>query len=95
MKITVNRVTSITSVYDEVARTAGVNVDLVGRYDCTKITVAQNIFDKVKGFYKESGSDQTDFAMCWVCYGPKVDDKLEDDEVEIQHGFFIMGEEDE
>ena len=57
-------------------------------YDCTKINVAQDIFDDIDQSYKDEGKIDN-LAMDWVCFGPKVDDSLPTHTVEIQEGFII------
>ena len=58
-------------------------------YDCTKLGISEDVFNSVKAYYKEKeGVDTYDFSMLWMCYGPKVDYKLKDYEVEVFDGFF-------
>lgn len=62
-------------------------------YDCTKINVAKNIQDGFFVHYKESNphASEGDFnmqmGMLLLNYGPKVDETLVDDEVEVFEGF--------
>lgn len=83
---------SITDLYDIVAIKMGEDPDEVHGYDCTKINVAQNIFDDVYRWYQMNvKGDISDikqkFGMEWLCYGPKVDDELPDNCVVIEDDF--------
>jgi len=66
------------------------------RYDCTKILIARNIQDAFyktyeelhpEEFAKDPNEFQTQVAMLLCQGGPKVEDKLLDNMVEIQEGF--------
>ena len=54
-------------------------------YDCTKIEIGKEIFEKIRAHYLEHGTDNFSFNMLWVCYGPKA--SLEGYEVRIEDGF--------
>ena len=83
-KVIINTpVTSITGLYDAVARAMGKNPDNC-RYDCTKIKCAMNFFDEIEAAHR----DKSAFGMYWVCYGPKAVEDLKSGEVEIEEGFF-------
>lgn len=60
-----------------------ISTKLYGRtydsYDCTKVCVGKEIFDRVEEYY---GKASEDFAMIWCCYGPKA--TLEGYEVEAE-----------
>ena len=93
MKLKVpNKNYAIPELYDTIAELMGMETkDL--KYDCRCITTAMNI---QKGFfakYREDNLDmtETEFNICMaglmLCFGPKVDETLADDEVEIFDGF--------
>ena len=62
-------------------------------YDCRHINVANNIQDGFFVYYREQNhnADETSFkvwmSMMLLNYGPKVDETLADDEVEVFDGF--------
>lgn len=93
MKITVpNRNYSITELYDTVAALMGKETTEL-KYDCRQINVASNIQDSFFAHYREENQNlsDTDFkmnmSMLLVCYGPKVDATLSENEVEVFEGF--------
>ena len=71
-----------------------------GTYDCTKINVAENIQDSFFENYKlEAKKDapevserdlRVNVAMLLAIRGPKVDEELKRNEVEIFDGFFTQ-----
>lgn len=78
---------SIGKLYDEVA---GKLSDLPAdyRYDCTKITCGKGIYELVKTFYNSNYKDPNlAFGMDWLCYGPKLEEKLQPYEIEVLDGF--------
>ena len=81
----------IIAFYDNVAAAMGLDPSVL-HYDCTKINVAKsiqsNIFEVLNAKYPEPGST----GMIWVWHGPKTDDTLPDDTVEVFAGFFCDGE---
>ena len=93
MKIKVpNKNYGITELYDTVAKLMGRETkDL--NYDCRHINVAPNIQDSFFAYYREQnpnadeGSFRMWMGMMLLNYGPKTDEKLEEDEVEVFDGF--------
>lgn len=80
---------TITDIYDFTAMKLGHDYNKC-RYDCRKIEVAPSIADAVEEYYKRKFSDyKQQFGMDWVCYGPKVNESLPKDTVEIEEGFII------
>lgn len=79
----------IVNLYDKVAEVLGYEDTTNLNYDCTKIDVATNIMENIEAFYKErvDGDYVLAFGMDWVCYGPKQNKDLADDEVMIEDGF--------
>ena len=82
-------VTSITELYDAVARAMGKNPDTC-RYNCTKIKCAVNFFYEIEEAYKAKGIPdyKSAFGMHWVCFGPKAVEDFKPGTVEIENGFF-------
>jgi hypothetical protein len=83
----------ITELYDTIATTMGYrNIDEL-EYDCCKVSVAMNIQEGFFKRYREENQDLSggDFnmsmAMMLLNYGPKVDESLADNEVEVLDGF--------
>ena len=56
------------------------------RFDCRKITIAKNIQDYWMDNLPQ-GVSRTSLAMGLCMSGPKVNDKLEDNEIEVEEGF--------
>jgi hypothetical protein len=82
----------ITELYDTVAFLMGKETkDL--NYDCRCINVAPNIQDMFFAHYQEENShlSESEFkmgmAMMLLNYGPKVNENLTDNEVEVFDGF--------
>ena len=63
------------------------------KYDCRKINVARNIYDGFFKYYRETiphkhESDlRMSVSMILLNYGPKVDNSLADNEVEVFDNF--------
>jgi hypothetical protein len=85
----------ITELYDAVAIAMGhTNVSEL-EYDCCKITIANNIQDGIYDKHLELGREQklnesdirAGVTMLLAVCGPKVDENLENDEVEVFDGF--------
>ena len=67
------------------------------KFDCRNINVSNNIQDMLYTYYTELAKEQNDtlsnsdikigITMLFAMSGPKVDENLEDDEVEIFEGF--------
>ncbi|MCI6806305.1 MAG: hypothetical protein MR912_12095 [Prevotella sp.] len=93
MKLKVpNKNYAVVELYDTVASLMGMETkDL--NYDCRHINVARNIQDGFFAHYREENPNlsETEYkgamAMLLVCYGPKTDEELNDDEVEVFDGF--------
>lgn len=86
---------SITELYDAIAMEMGhQNVHKL-EYDCRKVNIAKNIqdgiYDKYIELSKEEKCSEQDvrlgITMLLAISGPKVDEDLEDNEVEIFDGF--------
>lgn len=83
---------SITELYDTVANLMGKG-NLDNNYDCRHIDVASNIQDGFFACYREMNPDlsELDFRMSMTMmllqYGPKVDETLKANEVEVFDGF--------
>lgn len=84
---------SVTELYDTVATTMGYRDVSKLNYDCREICVAPNIQENFFEYYKEENShlSETDFkmsiGMMLLNYGPKVDENLDDYEVEVTDKF--------
>lgn len=84
---------SVTELYDTVATEMGYSDVSRLHYDCREITVAPNIQDGFFEHYREiaphlSESDlQMGVAMLLLDRGPKVDESLADNEVEVFDNF--------
>ena len=79
---------AITPFYENVALVLGKDpFNLM--YECTKINVSKNVQDLIFEYYKAEGAQDYEICMRWCCFGPKVDETLEDFEVEIFDGFCI------
>ena len=82
---------SVTELYDLIGLMETGSSD--HEYDCRHINVAKNIQDGFFKHYRESNPhiSESDFkmgmGMLLLNYGPKVDEDLADDEVEVFDGF--------
>lgn len=82
----------VIELYKEVAELMGVDPEDFN-FDCRNINVAPNIQDGFFAHYREENSDMPEdnfkigMAMLLLHYGPKVDETLADDEVEVFDGF--------
>jgi hypothetical protein len=83
----------VTELYDTVARAMGHKDVSKLNYDCKAINVARNIQDGFFAHYREAvpHANESDVkmstAMILLNYGPKTDENLADDEVEVFDGF--------
>jgi hypothetical protein len=86
---------SIVELYEATAQAMGyTNTDKL-EFDCRNINVAKNIQDGIYDKYLELGKEQqisdqdvrVGVTMLPACSGPKVDENLADDEVEVFDGF--------
>ncbi len=81
----------IAEFYKNVAAAMGISTARV-KYDCTKITVARNIQSNIFETLDAQSTDPCHTGMSWCVSGPKTDDALPDDTVEVFDGFFLRGE---
>lgn len=93
MKIKVpNKNYHLTELYDIIATSMGIDTTKA-KYDCRRITIAANIQDGFFRYYKNENPNLSEndlymaVAILLLSYGPKVDNTLADDEVEIFDGF--------
>lgn len=85
---------SIIDLYDFIATVLGYDTDAV-RYDCTKVSVSEDIADLVEEKYKQVGKEKglcesdikLSFGMDWCCSGPKVDNELDEKTIVVSDGF--------
>lgn len=85
----------IVGLYDAVATEMGYNNINDLEYDCRKINIASNIQDGIYEKYLALGKEQnlseydvrTGITLLLAVSGPKVNEKLADDEVEVFDGF--------
>lgn len=78
---------SVVTFFDNVARGLGLEPDEVQSYDCTKIEISSDIQSAIFDYYKQDGYEPDSLGRIWVCYGPKVNDTLEERTVVVQKGF--------
>lgn len=88
---------SVVKLYEEVAKEMGYTNTNELMFDCRHINVAPNIQDGFYAYYTElakitdpqaSEIDvRTEITMILAMCGPKVDENLADDEVEVFNGF--------
>lgn len=92
LNININGPMSIMDVYIRTSEAMGIDPDSIDGYDCTKILVAENIYKAVRDYYESNcrTNFQEAFAMDWLCCGPKVEIKLDDDTVVVDDGFVVM-----
>lgn len=85
----------VVELYDTVAKAIGYKDTSKLNYDCREINCAANIHDGFFEHYREMApnANETELKMsvCTVLlnYGPKLDDTLEDYEVEVFKGFIM------
>ena len=85
----------ITELYDTIATTMGFRNVSDLEYDCCKVNIAKNIQDGIYDKYLELGKEngisehevRLGVTMLLVVSGPKVDESLADNEVEVFDGF--------
>lgn len=85
----------VAELYDAIATEMGFVSTQNLEYDCREVNIAQNIQDGIYDKYLELGRAQgmsdkdirLSVTMVLVISGPKVDETLEDDEVEVFEGF--------
>lgn len=62
------------------------------KYDCRNIEVAKNIQDAWFEYYSELGCESCEVAMLLLMSGPKVNEELQDNEIEVFEDFIIIAE---
>lgn len=98
MKLTVlHKNYSIIELYETVAKEMGYVDTKELQFDCRKINIAKNIQDGFYTYYTELAKItdpyvsetevQVEITMLLAMGGPKVDENLTDDEVEVFDGF--------
>ena len=98
MKILIsNAPCGLTEFYDEVAREMGYDDPSELHYNCTKINVAENIQNnfyeyylaliRENDIYSHENEARADITLLLVMSGPKVDQTLKTNEVEVFDGF--------
>ena len=92
VNVNLNKPVSILGLYEKIAESAGVTPKVVEGYDCTKVSVSEDLYNLVKEWYKiNKGYDYTlAFGMDWVCYGPKVNENLNSGEAEFTDDFMTV-----
>ena len=85
------RMQGIVQFYDDVARELGYSEKQIetAEYDCTKIWVSKDRFNFIRRYY---GGDDEVFGMSWVCYGPKTDETMIEEDVQVENGFVKLKE---
>lgn len=94
IQFTSEQLDSLTSIYD-IFKLAGeiaykVKEKDVESYSCTKIECSQHIQDIVFKFHEIKGDKESDVAMHWCIFGPKVNNNLKENEVRIYDGFILF-----
>lgn len=96
MKVKVpNKNYGIVELFDAIATEMGFVAVQNLEYDCCKVNIAKNIQDGIYEKYLELGREQkladsdvrAGITMLLACSGPKVDENLADNEVEVFEGF--------
>lgn len=95
MKLTLNKAAyGLPDFYDAVARKMGYNATDNLSYDCRKITISKEIQNGFYEYYikslRENLSEReirTSVTMLLLMSGPKVDEALKGNEVEVFDGF--------
>lgn len=85
----------IVELYDAIATEMGFANTEELEYDCRKVNIAKNIQDGIYEKYMKLAKEQklpesdvrTSITMLLAISGPKVDEKLADNEVEVFDGF--------
>ncbi len=101
MKVTVKEKDyALLELYDEVAREMGYSSTDALQYDCRKICVAKNIQDGFYNHYIKNAREtnpnanitdvKVSITMMLLLNGPKVDENLKANEVEIFDGFICQ-----
>ena len=85
----------VVELFDAVAKAMGYADVSKLEYDCCKVNVAKNIQDGIYERYMELGREEklpeedvrASITMLLLMSGPKVDENLADNEVEVFDGF--------
>lgn len=83
----INANCGIPTFYDNVAMAMGLSIENC-HYSCSHIKVSQSVADAIMGHYEKEGADQMSIAMMWLNWGPKTDENLSEDMVEVEEGFY-------
>lgn len=84
---------TICDLYDNIAFILGYKDIEKIKYDCKKIRVTEEVFNKVRSFYKEEyEASNMAFGMEWLACGPKADLEMAGFQVEIEDGFICNKE---
>lgn len=76
------KIGGIVQFYNGIADQLGFN-HAECEYDCTKIEVSADIEEKIRSQYE----DPQEFGMLWLVYGPKMNESLGSNTVELENGF--------
>lgn len=88
----INSNCGIQAFYDNIAIAMGYKDTNRCRYACSKINVSQSVADNIMDYYRKEGAEESQIAMAWLGYGPKTDESLGEDMIEVQEGFVTMAE---
>lgn len=90
---------SLVEFYDAIAREMGYEHTSDLQYDCRKVNIASNIQDnfytyyldliRENNIYSHENEARADITLLLAMSGPKVDDTLRANEVEIFDGFIV------
>lgn len=91
---------SLTELYDTIAKTMGYTDTTELQYDCRKVNIASNIQENMYAYYYDyaKANDKTltekeirvGTTMLLLLSGPKVDESLKANEVEVFEGFICQ-----
>lgn len=73
--------------YAEVAEALGCKDSPNIKFDCSKILVSQPIMDALMKYYEDRNYSDETICCYMVCYGPKTDEALGENEVQVCAGF--------
>ena len=84
---------TICDLYDNIASILGYeNIEEI-KYDCKKVRVTENVYNKVCSFYKDEYEDgDKAFATEWLMCGPKANLDMAGFQVEVENGFICSKE---
>lgn len=84
----VNANCTLPTFYDNVAMAMGLSIENC-HYDCRYINVSQSVADSIMDYYERDGADRISVAMMWLNWGPKTDESLSEDMIEVEDGFYV------